>query len=1146
MNTEPPNSDTQRSAVPYPIQGFWALVVTQFQGAFNDNAFQTLITLYLLNVFHDEMIRRLMIPLAMALFTVPYLLFSIYCGAVADRNGKKRVIIWAKWLEIVIMLCGLAGFLAGRPVVAASVLLATLFLMATQSTLFSPAKYGILPEILPPRRLSWGNGIIQMGTFVAIICGTAVAALAISRLGTSVYLASVALVALSVGGLLMSFGVCNPPPADPTRRIPLWPWAGLGRYMRIFVADRWLLLTMLGIAYFWFLGAMVRQNIMLFGKETLELDSFGIGMLLASVAFGIGTGSVAAGYLSGGKIEVGLIPLGAAGIAAFSVLLAVPHRSFYALLALLLCLGFSGGFYIVPLSATLQQRSPRDVKGGMIATTNFFTFAAMTVSAGVFYLLTTTLKLSPYHVFLVGGLMTVAVSVYICGLLPYFLVRFLVWMVANMMYRVRVDGRENIPEQGGALFVSNHMSFIDGLLLGISTDRQLRFLIFKDYYEKPLVRLFANVARAIPITPGDRPHETAAALDEAGNAIRAGDVVCVFAEGEITRIGQMLPFRRGLERIMRGLDAPIVPINLDRVWGSIFSFSKGRFFWKIPSFFRQKITITYGTPLPPDSSALDVRTAVQELASRAFVHRKPDLPLLHRGFVSTARRNFWRPAIGDTATRPLSYATTLAVAVALARKLKPVLGGTRMVGIVMPQSVGSALCNVALELMGKVPVNLSHSAPVDVLASMARQCDIKKVVTSRALIDERSVDLPAEPVYLEDVFDRFNIADGVVALLLALFCPVRLLERTLGAPAGRSQDDMCTVIFSSGTSGEPKGVMLSHFNVTSNIEGITQLFGVSGRDRVLGILPFSQSFGFTCTLWLPLTLGIGVVFHHNPMDVRRLATLVRRHRVTVLIAAPVHLRHYTEHCSGRDFGSLTYVITGGANLPEEVAVAFEDTFGVRPYEGYGCTECAPVVALNVPDYRAPGFCQVGHKRGRIGHPLPGVSVRIVDPDTFEPVPVGTAGMLLVRGPNVMMGYLNDPVLTDTVIRDGWYITGDIAVLDEDGFLTIVGRRSRVSRIAGELVPHGIVEEKLRRLLDLPERSLAVVGIEDPEEGEQLAVLHTLDNERLDELIDRISESDLPESWRPDPDAFHRIQSMPLLPSGNIDLRRLTQFAEPVQ
>lgn len=403
-----------RSGRPGSTAGFWALVATQFQGAFNDNAFKMLITLHLLNLFVSEQIHRMIIPLTLALFTLPYLVFSMYSGALADRVSKKRVIVWTKWFEIFVMLCGLCGFLIGNRVVTAAALLATLFLMATQSAVFSPSKYGILPEILPAEKLSWGNGIIQMGTFVAVVTGTAASGFLMEWFGSRVYLVSVVLVGLSVIGLAMSFGVSRPPAADPDRRISWMPWSGMGRYMKVFAGERQLMTAMIGIAYFWFMGAFVQQNIILHGKNKLLLGDGDIGVLQAGLALGIGLGSVAAGYLSGGKIELRLVPFGAMGLVLFSMLLAIDGLGFGLFLTLLFCLGFSTGFYIIPLSATLQGRSPPEIKGGMIATSNFVTFAGMAVSAGVFYLLASVLEFPSGSLFFVAGIMTVIVSVYIC------------------------------------------------------------------------------------------------------------------------------------------------------------------------------------------------------------------------------------------------------------------------------------------------------------------------------------------------------------------------------------------------------------------------------------------------------------------------------------------------------------------------------------------------------------------------------------------------------------------------------------------------------------------------------------------------------------------------------------------------------------
>jgi acyl-[acyl-carrier-protein]-phospholipid O-acyltransferase/long-chain-fatty-acid--[acyl-carrier-protein] ligase len=291
-----------------------------------------------------------------------------------------------------------------------------------------------------------------------------------------------------------------------------------------------------------------------------------------------------------------------------------------------------------------------------------------------------------------------------------------------------------------------------------------------------------------------------------------------------------------------------------------------------------------------------------------------------------------------------------------------------------------------------------------------------------------------------------------------------------------------------------------------------------------------------------MTIGMGVIFHPNPLEAHAIGALVSQYAVTFLLATPTFLQSYMRRCSPEDFGSLQYVIAGAEKLPERVAVAFEDRFGIRPLEGYGCTECSPAVTVNTKDFRAAQFRQVGAKRASIGHPLPGIGVRIVDPETMAPLPQGETGLLLVRGPNVMQGYLNRPQKTAEVLRDGWYNTGDIAAMDEDGFVRITDRMSRFSKIGGEMVPHIKVEDKLHEIAGATEQIFAVTAVPDEKKGERLMVLHTLPDEKLQECLVQVSKSDLPPLWKPRSDQFVRVQSLPYLGTGKLDLRKLREIA----
>jgi acyl-[acyl-carrier-protein]-phospholipid O-acyltransferase / long-chain-fatty-acid--[acyl-carrier-protein] ligase len=460
----------------------------------------------------------------------------------------------------------------------------------------------------------------------------------------------------------------------------------------------------------------------------------------------------------------------------------------------------------------------------------------------------------------------------------------------------------------------------------------------------------------------------------------------------------------------------------------------------------------------------------------------------------------------------------------------------------LPPSVPGALVNLAALLMGKVPVNLNYTASNEVLASCARQCELQTVVTSRAFLERVHIQPPAQAIMLEDLVENPRFLERVTAAFISWFLPVRLLEKSVGAGPEVGLDNVATIIFSSGSTGDPKGVVLTHYNVASNVEQLNQVFMLGRHDRVLGILPFFHSFGFTGTLCLPTTIGIGVIFHPNPLESRAIGALVSQYAVTFLLATPTFLQAYMRRCSPEDFGSLQYVMAGAEKLPERISTAFEDRFGIRPLEGYGCTECSPAVTVNTRDFRAAEFRQVGAKRASIGHPLPGISVRIVNPETFDPVPQGETGLLLVRGPNVMQGYLNRPEKTAEVLRAGWYNTGDIASMDEDGFIRITDRMSRFSKIGGEMVPHIKVEDKLHEIIGATEQTFAVTAVPDERKGERLIVLHTLPEDKLLQCLAQLGKSDLPALWKPRPDQFVHVDLLPYLGTGKLDLRRLKEIA----
>jgi acyl-[acyl-carrier-protein]-phospholipid O-acyltransferase/long-chain-fatty-acid--[acyl-carrier-protein] ligase len=1127
----------------HPLRG---LLIAQFLGAFNDNAWKLMVALLAIRTLAAklgasgsalEAASQTQTTIAFVTFTLPLMLVSLPAGLLADRLSKRSVIIMMKAIEVVLMAAGtLALFINPSGGVLS---LGVLGLMGAHSALFSPAKYGILPEILPHQELSSGNGLLEMCSFFAIIAGTYAGGLLLGLVGEATWIAGLALCALAGMGFLASWSVPRVQPARSEGGIGdtlSSAWAAMR-------GDRVLGLAVRGSVLFWAIASLVGQDILVYSKAVLRLPDAASGVPLAVLAAGIGVGSVLAGKLSASKVEYGLLPLGALGLAVFMLLLGILAPGLFGTLGLMFLLGIASGLLIVPLNALIQWRSPGDRRGAVIALTNTFVFSGIlagSLSAEAF----SGLGLSPSGILVAAALATAGGTVWALWLLPDAFLRLVLLLLTHTFYRLTVVGREHVPDEGGVLLVPNHVSFVDGLFLLASLDRPIRFVVDAGYFHHPLLRPFMQSLGAIPVSTSGGPRVVLRALRDAGRYLDEGEVVCIFPEGQITRTGTMLPFRRGFERLAKGRSAPIIPVHLDRVWGSIFSFAGGRFLAKIPERIPYPVTASFGPPMPPGAPVHEVRQAVQDLSQTAWTLRKAECRPLHHTLVRALRRHPFRLMCAD-ATRPrVSCLGALAGTIALARLLRPRWEGQERVGILLPPSAAGALVNFAATLSGRTSVNLNYTAGRAGMESAAQQAGLRTVVTSRTFVERAKLELPqgVEPLWIEDIRASLRRFARLRALALALCAPVRFLERACGATRSPTVDDVLTIIFSSGSTGDPKGVLLSHFNVQANVEAVAQAFPIKPTDRLLGILPFFHSFGYMATLWLAATHGMGVVFHPTPLEASAIGALVQRYRLTLLIATPTFLQLYLRRCTPEQFGSLRLVLTGAEKLPERLAQAFEDRFGIRPLEGYGATECAPVIAVSGLGFRAPGFYQPGVRRGHVGHPLPGVSVRIVDPETFEPLPPRTPGMLLVKGPNVMRGYLGRDDLTASVMQDGWYVTGDVAVMDEDGFLQITDRLSRFSKIGGEMVPHGRVEEALQEAAGTDTQLFAVTAIPDERRGERLAVLHTLEEAEIPALLEKIAAHGLPNLFIPRRDHFIRVDTLPVLGTGKLDLRTLKRIA----
>jgi acyl-[acyl-carrier-protein]-phospholipid O-acyltransferase/long-chain-fatty-acid--[acyl-carrier-protein] ligase len=657
VNGAKANSESRRTPRAADLRSFWLMFVVEFQNAFSDNTLKFLVTFFILGLGLSLQQRDNLIGVVGAIFAVPFVLFSMAGGFFADRFSKRNVAIAVKCAEHGIMAVALFGFWLQNVLL----MLAAIFLMSTHSAIFGPTKYGMLPELLPEKKLSWGNGIFGLGTFSASITGTIFAGWLSDTFGKSQAWSGVILIGLALAGLSLCLGLARLPSADPAKKFRANFLGDLLSQLNIIRRDRVLFLGLVGNTFLWFLAALLQWVVLCYGQDIFHFDYRHSSYLQGGLLVGVGAGSLAAGFLSGGKIEYGLIPLGMTGLTIFSALLAHAGLSVAAFSWGLALLGFFGGIYNVPVSAIIQHRPGADNKGKVIAAAGLLSWVGISLSSGVFSLLTAGIasfwastgyfvvaagififlaslgvsirfklwfiaatlaaydlllvigQLTLPQIFLFGAVLSLVGTVYCVKLMPDSLVRLLLWFATKSIYRIRVEGRDNIPEKGGALFVCNHVSFVDAPLLMASTDRKIRFLIHQHYYEMWWVKPFRNILGLIPIASNFGPRELIHSLRAAGEVIRGGDVMCIFAEGQITRTGELDEFRRGYEHIMKDADAPIVPIALAGVWGSIFSFEGGKIFWKWPKQFPYHVTVRYGRPLPPTATPDEVRGAVKAL-----------------------------------------------------------------------------------------------------------------------------------------------------------------------------------------------------------------------------------------------------------------------------------------------------------------------------------------------------------------------------------------------------------------------------------------------------------------------------------------------------------------------------------------------------
>jgi len=713
-------------------------------------------------------------------------------------------------------------------------------------------------------------------------------------------------------------------------------------------------------------------------------------------------------------------------------------------------------------------------------------------------------------------------------------------LVAGIFYRVHTFGLENLPKSG-FLLVPNHMTYVDAVVLQLACPRPIRFIVHESIYQIGWLTPIFKLVEAIPIS-NLRAKE---ALRHAAERIRKGEIVCIFPEGELSRTGTLIKLRKGFELIARLADCSVVPVWLDGLWGSIFSFEGGKYFLKIPKRIPQLATIAFGSPIPPHSVEIGItREKLLELGEFCYQQRPELEGHLGRATVrGLKRRPFDEALIDGMDGRVLKRGDLLAASIALSHWIKKQCPGER-VAVVLPPGAGAVVANVAVTLANKVAVNLNFTAGRAALQSAISRGQILHAISAKPVM-KRLEDFPwpKDVFRLEEVMPELK-PKIVVWRLISAVTPAWLLSNILGLPHKADRKE-AVLLFTSGSSGEPKGVVLSHRNILGNVQQFGSMLNLKREDSVMASLPFFHSFGCTVTLWYPMIGGVRAVTYPTPVDVVKNAEIIERYKISLLVTTPTFLRGYLKRAEPSQFASIKLLVTGAEKLPRELAEAFEQKFGKHVLEGYGLTETAPVVSTNLPDpapSRPGDTIQPASRDGSVGKMLPGEAAQIRDPETNALLPPHELGMLWLKGPNIFEGYLNEPERTAEVLRDGWFKTGDLGRLDEDGFLYIEGRLSRFSKIAGEMVPHETIETKIVEAFGLKteeERVIAIVGVPDQAKGEALVLLTTRDLSQ-EKIREHLLAGGLPNLWVPR--TVKRVEKIPILGSGKLDLGRCKELA----
>lgn len=1138
-------------------KGFIPYIIVMFINAGVDLGHKITIQNTILKYYSGDTLIYLSL-LVNAMILIPFVFLFTPAGFLNDKFSKTIITRVCAVIEMAFAFCILVSYIFGWFYTAFAFTLC----LAIQSAIYSPAKYALIKNLVGIQNLGTGNGIVQATTIISILFNSFIFSVffEMSYEGTnpgeimkSIWFVGFILFAMSIVETIFAFKIPYFTAVDSEQKYEIkkyFNFSYLKENLKFITSNKSIFLCILGLSVFWAISQVIVATFPAHYKSiTSDSNVVIIQVILAVSAIGVAIGSGIAANYSKKHIELGIVPFGALGVSVALFMLSGSNTIFTFLIASLV-FGVSGGVFIVPLNAAIQYFTKDEHMGKVLAGNNFLQNLTM-IFALVFSIFFVKFGFTTVGLYLVCAIATLFTALYCVKQLPHLFSRVLLLPILRQTYKVNVNGLDNLPLRGGVLLLGNHISWIDWLVLQIATPRPIKFVMYKSFYDHWYIKWFFKLFQVIPIGEGINR----SAIEAIKQRLDNGEVVALFPEGRISYNGHLGEFQQGFELAAKNSNCVIVPFFLRGLWGSSFSRANKGYRELNSIDVNKAISVSFGKPIGNTATANMVKKSVFELSFYSWGEYVNNLDPVHFNWINVAKSHLFRTAIVDSTGLKLNNLKFITLILVLFSKFKNSFENEKHIGVILPSSVFGSAINLLLLIKGKVAINLNYTVSEEIMLKCVQKADIKSIITSKKFVEkltDRGFNLQNsigdKLIYLEDIAKNIEKKDKILSFLKAFFMPAWLIKLTHFEPVDIGET--ATIVFSSGSEGEPKGIKITHRNLMANIKQIAGILNKQKNDVMMSTLPLFHSFGITVTTFLPLTEGIMSVHIPDPTDSATIGNMAAKYNATILLGTSTFFRLYnkSKKINSLMFANLRIVVAGAEKLKEDVKKEFKMKFGHEIYEGYGTTEATPVVSCNLPNSLDPDFFTelIFNKPGTVGLPLPGTVIKIVDPKTLEELNTGEEGLILIGGHQVMEGYYDDIAKTSDVIVKingiRYYKSGDIGLLDQDGFLKITDRVSRFAKIGGEMISLASVEEKVSNALGEDIETICV-SVEDDKKGEKIVLLYKGEISP-NEVSLKLRASHVPPLMLPS--SVYKLEEMPLLGSGKVDLKAAKNLAKTLE